>query len=100
LISTYFVAYIIATSIINVTSEIVIREIFCVEIYLNKVLSVENMGLTQPPIEWVAGALSLRLKWPGREADLSPPSSAKVKNVWSYNSTPQYALMAWCSDKN
>jgi len=59
LISTYFVAYIIATSIINVTSEIVIREIFCVEIYLNKVLSVENMGLTQPPIEWVAGALSL-----------------------------------------
>jgi hypothetical protein len=31
-----------------------------------------------------------------READNSPPSSAEVKNVWSYTSTPQYAFMAWC----
>jgi hypothetical protein len=37
--------------------------------------------------------------WPGREADHSPPSSAEVKNAWSYTSTPQYALMAWCSVK-
>jgi hypothetical protein len=40
-------------------------------------------------------ALSLGVKWPGREADNSPPSSALV-NVWSYTSTPQYAFMAWC----
>jgi hypothetical protein len=26
-------------------------------------------------------------KWLRHEADLSPPSSAKVKNVWSYTST-------------
>jgi hypothetical protein len=26
--------------------------------------------------------------WPRREADLSPPASAKVKNAWSYTSTP------------
>jgi hypothetical protein len=26
-------------------------------------------------------ALLLEVKWPGREADYSPPSSAKVKNV-------------------
>jgi hypothetical protein len=34
---------------------------------------------TQPPIQWVPGALSLRVKRPGCEADHSPPSSAKVK---------------------
>jgi hypothetical protein len=26
-----------------------------------------------------------------------PPSSAEVKNAWSYTSTPQYTSMAWCS---
>jgi hypothetical protein len=34
---------------------------------------------TQPPIQWVAGALYLGVKRPGREADHSHPSSAKVK---------------------
>jgi len=34
---------------------------------------------TQPPIQWVPGALSLRVKRPGRETDHSPPSSAEVK---------------------
>jgi hypothetical protein len=34
---------------------------------------------TQPPIQGVPGALSLRAKRPGREADHSPPSSAEVK---------------------
>jgi hypothetical protein len=28
---------------------------------------------TQPPIQWVQGALSLGVKRPGREADHSPP---------------------------
>jgi hypothetical protein len=41
------------------------------------------------PIKWVPGALSLGLKWPGREADHSPPSNAEIKNAWSYTSTPQ-----------
>jgi hypothetical protein len=31
----------------------------------------------------------------GREADHSPPSSAEVKNTWSYTSTPQYSSTAW-----
>jgi predicted glycosyltransferase involved in capsule biosynthesis len=35
----------------------------------------------------------------GREADHSPPSSAKFMNAWSYITTPQYAFMAWCSVK-
>jgi hypothetical protein len=30
-------------------------------------------------MQWVPGALSLGVKWPGREADHSPPSSAEVK---------------------
>jgi hypothetical protein len=46
--------------------------------------------------QWVPGALSLGIKRPGREADHSPPSSAEVKNAWSYNSTPKYVFMAWC----
>jgi hypothetical protein len=36
------------------------------------------------------------VKWPGREAHHSPPSSAEVKNVWSYTFTPQYVFIAWC----
>jgi hypothetical protein len=41
--------------------------------------SRKALGPTQPPIQWVPGALSLGIKWPGREADHSPPSSAVVK---------------------
>jgi hypothetical protein len=53
------------------------------------------LGATQPPLQWVPGTLSLGVKWLGHEADHSPPSSAKVKNAWSYTSTPQYVFMAW-----
>jgi hypothetical protein len=49
-----------------------------------------------PPIQWTPWAISLGVKRPGSEADHSPPPSAEVKNAWSYTSTPQYVLMAWC----
>jgi hypothetical protein len=62
-----------------------------------KLLGIQSND--QRPIQWVTGALSLGIKRPGREADHSPPSSAKVKNAWSYTSAPRYALMAWCSVK-
>jgi hypothetical protein len=55
---------------------------------------------TQPPIQWVPESLSLGVKRPGREADHSPPSSAEVKNAWSYTSTPQHVFMAWCLVKH
>jgi hypothetical protein len=58
------------------------------------------MGPTQPPIQWVAGALSLGVKRLRREAGHSPLSSAEVKNAWSYISTPQYVFMAWCLVKH
>jgi hypothetical protein len=37
------------------------------------------LGPTQPPIQWVLGAISLGVKRPRREADHSPPFSAEVK---------------------
>jgi len=44
---------------------------------------------------------SLGVKRPGREADHSPPSSAEVKSVWSYDSIPSIhfqlndVLLSW-----
>jgi hypothetical protein len=46
---------------------------------------------TQPPMQWVPG-----VKRPGREGNYSSPSSAEVKNAWSYTSTPPYTFMVWC----
>jgi len=52
------------------------------------------LGITPLPILWVPRALSLGVERWGREADRSPPSSAKLKNVWSYTSTHPYVFMA------
>jgi hypothetical protein len=62
------------------------------EIFLFTTASRTALGPTQPPIQWVPGALSLGVKWPGCEADHSPPSSAEAKNAWSYTSTPPIRL--------
>jgi hypothetical protein len=51
-------------------------------------LSRPALKSTQPPIQWVPGALSLGVKRPGREVDHSPPTSAEVKKMWIYTSTP------------
>jgi hypothetical protein len=55
-------------------------------------MSRTALGPTQPPIQWVLGALSLEVNLHGHEADHSPPSSAKVKKAWSYTSTPPIRL--------
>jgi hypothetical protein len=50
-----------------------------------------SLGPTQPPIQWVSGALSLGVKRPWRETThlhLVPRS----KNEWSYTSTPPICL--------
>jgi hypothetical protein len=47
-----------------------------------------TLGSTQPPMQWVSAAISPEVKRPGREADHSFPSGAKIKNVSSYTFTP------------
>jgi hypothetical protein len=34
------------------------------------------------------------VKWPGREADPTLPTSTEVKKMWIYTSTPPYVFMA------
>jgi hypothetical protein len=50
-------------------------------------LSRPALGPTQPPVYWVPG-LSRGKERPGRDADLSRPSSAVVMKEESYTSTP------------
>jgi hypothetical protein len=58
-------------------------------IFLFTTASRTALGPTQPPIQWVPGALSLGVKRLGREADHSPPSSFEVKEcVELYLHTP------------
>jgi hypothetical protein len=66
-------------------------------IYLFTTASRPALGPTQPPVQWVTGALSLEIKRPERETDHSPPPSAEVKNARSYTSTLPVRLKAWCS---
>jgi hypothetical protein len=47
---------------------------------------------TQLPLQWAPGALSLGVKRPVREADNPPQSSAEVRDVWNYTSTPPIRL--------
>jgi hypothetical protein len=46
----------------------------------------------QPHIQQAQGGISLGVKQPGCEANHSPTSSEKVKNAWSYTSTPHALL--------
>jgi hypothetical protein len=62
--------------------------------FLFPTLSRPALGPAQPPIQWVPGALSLGVKQLGRDADHSPPTSAKIKKTWIYTSTPPHAFMA------
>jgi hypothetical protein len=55
------------------------------------------LGPTQPPIQWVPGALSSGVKRQVCEADCSPSFSAEVKNAWSYTSTLLYVFVVWHS---
>jgi hypothetical protein len=45
------------------------------------------LGPTQPPIQWVPGALSSGVMRARPEDDHSPPTNAEVKKTWLYTST-------------
>jgi hypothetical protein len=47
---------------------------------------------THLTIQWVSGAFSLGGKWPGRETDHSPRTSAEVKKTWIYTFTTLYVF--------
>jgi hypothetical protein len=64
------------------------------EIFLFTTASRTALGPTQPPIQWVPGALSLGIKRPGSEAPHSPPSSQTMNGAT--HPLPQYAFIAWC----
>jgi hypothetical protein len=51
------------------------------------------LGTPQPLIQWVLGAVSLGVKWPGHEADRSSLTSAEVENTRIYTSTFPYIFM-------
>jgi hypothetical protein len=53
-------------------------------IFLFATASRTALAFTQPPMQWVPGALSLGVKRP------------MSKNAWSYTSILQYDFMAWC----
>jgi hypothetical protein len=58
------------------------RVLFLERIFLFATMSISGMG--NAPWELFFE------KWPGHEADHSPPSSVKVKNSWSYTSSVPY----------
>jgi len=51
---------------------------------------------TNSHTKWVEGGLPPGTKLTEYEAELLPASSANVKNVWSYTSSPTHAFMSWC----
>jgi hypothetical protein len=50
-----------------------------------------NSRSNQPPIQWVLGFHSPRIRWLRHEDDHSHPR-ANIKNAWSYTSTPPTVL--------
>jgi hypothetical protein len=53
---------------------------------------IPALGPTQTSIQLVPEVPSLGAKHPGCEGEHSPPTSAKVKNTWSYTTTPPICL--------
>jgi hypothetical protein len=67
------------------------------KIFLSSTVFRLDLGPTQPPIQWVLGALSPGLKSLAREADYSPPSNAEVKNGGAI--PPLSHISSWLSAK-
>jgi len=49
------------------------------------------------------GNLSQEVKWLEHDTDYSPPTSAEIKNMWSYTAIPPfpaYITKVWCLIKH
>jgi hypothetical protein len=57
-------------------------------------LSRPVLESTQTPNQWLVGALSLMVMWPGCEADYWPQTTAEVKKMWIYTFIPPYTFVA------
>jgi hypothetical protein len=59
-------------------------------------LHVVQTGSGVHPTSYTMGTMSSfpGVKRPGPEVDHSPPTSAEVKKMWIYTSTPPYVFMA------
>jgi hypothetical protein len=63
--------------------------------FLFTTLSRTALGPTQPPIQWVPGALSLVINRPGHEAGRSPQPSSEKRMRGATPPLLQYVFMAW-----
>jgi len=57
-------------------------------LFLFAIASRTALGLIYPPIQWVPGVITTRVKRAVFEADHSPPYGTEVKITWSYISIP------------
>jgi hypothetical protein len=64
------------------------------ETFLFSATSKSDLVPTQPPVYWVTGVLSPRVKRPGSEAEHSPKSFAEDQNAWNNSSAPVDVFMA------
>jgi hypothetical protein len=55
-----------------------------------------NVSCSQPPIQWVPGALSLGVNHPRREANYFLESRVQIKNERSCKFIPRDVFMMWC----
>jgi len=61
---------------------------------------IPALGPIQLPFQWVPRAPSSWVKRSGLEAEHLTPSSAEVRNEWSYTSTHPYVFIERCSIKH
>lgn len=57
------------------------------------------LGLTQPLLQWIPGALPPGVRRPGREAEYSLPPTAKVTNIWNITLSSSCIFMLWFSSE-